>query len=185
MKEFNRYTLQVRDAHSEKYLEILKNIEVRDLISRHHISHIEYDFQTARATEEIIKGLVKENSSFYLTLIEEVAPTTDLIKSERILDEALYLINSGEFWRAHVLLEAIWKHEEDLLKRNFFRGLILLCASQVKEQMNQREVALKMYSKAIKLVAQKFPEGVKQDIAPEHYSYPLRVNSLAVRQLLP
>jgi uncharacterized protein len=64
------------------------------------------------------------------------------------IDYARILFNSQKYWRAHEVLEAIWKRSEDAEKQ-ILNAIILISAAFVHYQKNENNVCISILERAL------------------------------------
>ncbi len=148
-----RYVLIIYRENEDQSIEGLRDLKVTDLIVRRSDRTVELDFHSKLEPYKITRDSQIESSDFAIFLTEELDMAVSKTEIEKSLDEAFYLINSGRYWQAHVLLETVWKPSTQKKNREILRSLILLCASRVKKQMRQTEESKRLFDNAIQLLS--------------------------------
>ncbi|MCY0849890.1 DUF309 domain-containing protein [Sulfuracidifex metallicus] len=57
----------------------------------------------------------------------------------------------GRFWEVHEFVESKWRAEADGELKDFYQGLILVCASMIKFNKGESEISDKLMEKALRL----------------------------------
>ena len=154
-----RYVMITHRENENQAIHELQDLEVTDLIVRRSVRTVELDFHTKLDQNNIARNTQLENSDFVIFLTEELDVALSKAEMEKSLDEAFYLINSGRYWQAHVLLETVWKPATKKKNREILRSLILLCASRVKKQMAQTVESKRLFDSAIRLLKENIDDA--------------------------
>ncbi|HUI00922.1 MAG TPA: DUF309 domain-containing protein [Nitrososphaerales archaeon] len=71
---------------------------------------------------------------------------------EEVVKEARGYFNAERFWECHEGLEPLWRSTTGQ-ERKLVQAIILVCAAQVHEQRDERDVALGIYRRALPQIA--------------------------------
>ena len=121
-----------------------QTIIIRD--TRVSESFIEYDTSIPENTrlKEVIRKLV---SIAPLLEYEQIADRK--IEKEEAIKIARNLFNTEKYWRAHEILESIWKNSYGNEKA-LLNGLILIAAAFVHHEKNESEICISILKRALK-----------------------------------
>ena len=135
-------------------------VVVRD--ARVATNHIEFDTSVPR--HNLIAEVTRRFSAIspisgYELLIEQ-----KMSKQESII-KAKQLFNDEKYWRAHEVLESVWKessHEE----KDLLNGIILVSAAFVHDEKNEKNICIAILERALKKFSK--TEGLYFDIDINH-----------------
>ena len=156
--------------------DVIKNIGLEKLIVRKLSYCLELDFRSSSINNDL-EGITLAGDIISIEKAEHDSgsfdpSSTDSFKT--IIDETQKLIDAERYWKAHTLLELIWKHSNGDRKKGF-QGIIWLLVSLVHYQMMEPEISRNVYARARGQIRSSGFTCIFNQL-PDQFAYPLRIS---------
>ena len=175
MKPTNRIMAILGKDTDTSRLKSLANAS--SLIIRRRTYALEVDFHTDNP-ESVLSDLKKfaEVKDYRKLNAEEIQYDREyfysqLRRRDEIIRNASRMVSEDRYWEAHTVLEDLWKASSGAEKK-LLQGVIIIAASMTHHQMGEEAVALKMYGKGLKLIAEASEKSPAEFGFTVDFSYP-------------
>lgn len=174
-----RIVAVIEDPFVFEFIDCIKSKGARNIVTRRSEKNTEIDFSVpAENHREIELACGKGEKNIHLILVEEPTVINSPFQGLKILDESLFCLMQNLPWLAHTKLEVLWKRAKTDTSKKAFQAVILLAASQVKVQMNQKEDAKRLYERSLNQLRD---NGIPPEFLGLSYEFEGRLNHSAVR----